>query len=131
MRQIRIMLVDDHAGFLRAADDFLACQPDLQVVGVARTGPEAVAAVQQMSPDLVLLDWNLAGLSGPKVLMLLKETADAPRVIMLTVLHDLPHYRDVARALGADGFVSKADLSESLVPLIHSLFPPAPSEAGV
>lgn len=122
MQSIRILLVDDHAAFLQAAEEFLSSQPGLVVVGQASSGAAALVEVSRANPDLVLLDWNLPELNGLQVLALLKKRAKAPSIVMLT-RHDFPRYREAALAIGADGFVSKTDMDEQLVPLIRRLFP--------
>jgi DNA-binding NarL/FixJ family response regulator len=117
----RILLVDDHAEFLEAAAEALAQEPDIEVVGTATTGEEALREAERLHPDVVLLDWSLPDMSGPKALQALKSRPDGPRVIMLTG-HYQASYRAAAAQLGADGFVSKADFDAQLVDQIRQLF---------
>lgn len=118
---MRILLVDDHAGFLAGLRTVLGEHQDMEIVGQARSGAEAIVEAYRLKPDVVLLDWNLPDLKGLQVLAILKKQPDAPRVVMLTMFQEHSRYRDSALAVGADGFVCKAELAERLLPLLREL----------
>jgi DNA-binding NarL/FixJ family response regulator len=123
-KPIRVLIVDDHLDFLRSANHFLSLQPSLKVVGSVTSGEEALEQIQRLAPNLVLIDWAMPELSGLETTRRIKACKDAPQVVILT-LHDIPQYRKAAQSAGADGFLSKKDWSEQLMPFIQRLFDPS------
>src|SRR5262249_56452557 len=85
----------------------------VEVVGRALDGYQAMEEVARLSPDLVLMDIAMPGLSGLEVTRRLKTWTSGPLVVLLT-LYDTPEYRAAAVAVGADGFVSKADFCNGI-----------------
>ena len=81
------MIVDDHAVVREGLERILAKCADLEVVGSASSGEEALSLAAALEPDLVLLDLSLPGMHGLEVLAALQRTARPPRVVVLTV-HD-------------------------------------------
>jgi DNA-binding NarL/FixJ family response regulator len=105
----RVLIVDDHAAFRESARALLEAE-GFEVVGEAGDGEEAIRAVEQLRPEIVLVDIQLPGLDGFGVAERLAEIADAPMVILISS-------RD-ARAYGARvdeapvrGFLAKRSLS--------------------
>lgn len=121
MSRIRILLVDDNREFLRSAANFLSAHADLEIVGLAVSGKEALRKTSEMNPDLVLMDVAMPEMNGIEATRLIKNQPKAPRVVVLT-LHNNAEYRSAARAAGADGLLSKQELPVKLIPLIHTLF---------
>ena len=121
MSIIRALLVDDYADFIESASQFLSTVPEIQVVGRASSGVEALQAVDRLHPDLVLMDLAMPGMSGLEATRRIKEQAGAPRVVIIT-LYNNQGYRVAALAAGADGFMTKSEFGEDLVTLIHDLF---------
>ncbi len=119
MAKYRILLVDDSPDFLDALAAFLAPEPELQVVGRSLTGPDAVAQVEVLKPDVVLMDLDMPEMDGLQATRLIKVRPGAPRVIIVT-LHDNAEYRAQALAARADGFVVKSELVSELLPLIYA-----------
>ncbi len=123
MPRIRLLLVDDSPEFLEAAANFLSTDPEVEVVGQARSGQDALEQVARTRLDIVLMDLAMPGINGLETTRRIKARPDAPRVIILT-LYDNPSYRSLAQAAGADGFVAKSEFGSQLLPLIHQLCPP-------
>ena len=103
---IRVLLVDDHTLFRSGISALLASQDDIEVVGEAGEGSEALKLVQTLQPDIMLLDLNMPGLSGLEVLKLTLEDNPQQAVIMLTLSEESD---DLLRALqfGAKGYLLK------------------------
>lgn len=117
---LRILLVDDNRRFLEAVRRFLA-RESLEVVGHALSGAAALEQVAALQPDLVLMDMAMPHMDGLEAAWRIKATPNPPRIIMLT-LHDNPAYAAKAKAMGADGFISKSEFGSQLIPLIQLLF---------
>ena len=120
MTPIRIVLVDDNPEFLHAASNFLATDPQLKIVGQARSGREALDQAVALQPHLVVMDLAMPGTNGLEATRQIKTQSDPPYVIILT-LYDNPQYQAEAKRVEADGFVAKSDLGTRLLPLIHRL----------
>lgn len=118
---VRILLVDDSPGFLQAAACFLEAEPDIEIVGRALSGRDALEQVARSKPDLVLMDLAMPEMNGLAATHQIKALPDAPHVIILT-LHDNPEYRAAAQAEQADGFIGKSEFGTQLLPLIHAMF---------
>ena len=103
---IRVLVVDDQSLIRAAVVDILAGSDEIEVVGEAADGAEAIEAIPAIKPDVVLLDLHLPGLSGLEALRLIKQDLPDCLVMMLTVSEDA---QDLAEALrsGADAYVLK------------------------
>jgi DNA-binding NarL/FixJ family response regulator len=111
---IRILLVDDQRLFRQSLKLLLQQDPQIQVVGEAQDGQEAVVLATEMSPDLVLLDVELPSLPGPKAARLIRERLPDVRILMLSVHDEDQRIRECLSA-GAFGYILKdADHREFL-----------------
>jgi CheY-like chemotaxis protein len=113
---IRCLIVDDSARFLEAARVLLEHE-GISVVGVALTSEEAVRRVDQLQPDVMLLDIDLGGESGFELARFLDQRAQctpsnagAPRIILVST-HAKEDFEDLVAASPAVGFLDKAVLS--------------------
>lgn len=107
---VRCLIVDDSDRFLSAARRLLERQGVL-VAGVASSGAEAALRIDELRPDVVLLDIDLGGESGLELAeRLALQTAGAPRIIMIST-HAEQDYRDLIAASPAVGFLAKTTLS--------------------
>ncbi len=112
MDKIRILVVDDHKIVRQGLCSLLELEPDLQVAGEAGTGAEALALLDTLHPDILLLDLRLADLSGVQVCR--QATAKYPQlaVLILTAISSGPEVLECIEA-GAKGYVLKdVDMSE-------------------
>jgi DNA-binding NarL/FixJ family response regulator len=103
---IRIAIADDHPVVREGLAAMLETQPDLEVVGQAETGPEAVALLASREPDVLLLDLEMPELDGVAVLRRLRETKSRTRVIIFTVF-DTDERIIAAVEAGAAGYLLK------------------------
>ena len=118
MQVIRVLVVDDNAGFRRRLEEFLSAEPDIEVVGEAADAQEAMRRVRELKPNVVLMDVRMPGTNGLDATRELKDEMPEVKVIMLSRF-DVEEYREAARARGASGYVVKRDLIEELVPAIR------------
>ncbi len=116
---IRILLVDDHPLMRRGMRDLLAMEDDLQPVGEAGTGEEALRLVDELDPDLILLDLNMPGMDGLETLHRLREAKVDARIILFTVSDDQSHVLEALRQ-GADGYLLKDMDPEQLVEQVRA-----------
>ena len=84
MRRIRVMIVDDVAIVRRLVADALAVDPELQVVGMAANGREALAKIPSLAPDLIVLDYEMPEMDGLETLRELKRSWPRIRVVLFS-----------------------------------------------
>ncbi len=106
MVTIRVLLVDDDALVRAGLRMILSSSDELEVVGEAGDGADAVAAVQTHRPDVVLMDIRMPGMDGIAATAALRRLTAPPHVIVLTTFQADEHVMDALRA-GADGFLLK------------------------
>ncbi|MEV7987579.1 response regulator transcription factor [Micromonospora sp. NPDC085948] len=115
---IRILLVDDERMVCAYLRTILEAAPDVEVVGEAYDGAEAVEAVTRYRPDLVLMDLRMPGVDGLTAIEHLTRASAPPRIIALTTF-DLDEYVLRAMRAGAVGFLLKSTAPEDLVNLVR------------
>ena len=102
----RVLVVDDHALFRRGLQMVLETEPDLQIVGEAGDGAEAVALTQELLPDIVLMDVRMPRRSGIEACRVIKETVPSTRIVMLTISDEEADLYEAIKA-GASGYLLK------------------------
>jgi CheY-like chemotaxis protein len=122
LSKIRVLVVDDSKVFLDLEERWLSQDPRLEIVGRAGSGQEAVAQVGQLNPDVVVMDVTMREMDGLEATQHIKAKADPPRIILLTV-EISTKFKMAAKALNVDGYLTKAQLSTKLLPLLLGLFP--------
>ena len=115
---IRILVVDDHPVVRDGLVSMLSTQPDLEVVGEASTGPEAVEAVRVLQPDVILLDLEIPEMDGVEVLQHLRQESQDVRVIVFTAF-DTDERIMAAVQAGAQGYLLKGVPREELFQAIR------------
>ncbi len=103
---IRILIADDHLLLRQGIRNFLALEPDFEIVGEAADGVEAVAQADALLPDVMLLDINMPKMNGIEVAVRLKELGLPVRVLALTI-HDDENYMMKMIQSGAAGYLLK------------------------
>jgi DNA-binding NarL/FixJ family response regulator len=116
---IRVLLVDDQALFREGLETLLSVHKDIQVVGQASNGQEAVEVATRVHPDVVLMDVRMPILDGVRATHLLKQTLPQCRVIVLTTFDDDEYIFDALRT-GAVGYLLKDVASARLVEAIRA-----------
>jgi len=116
-----LLLADDNLHMADALQAVLAQEPDIQVVGVARGGAEAVRLAAELAPDVVVLDRAMPDVDGITAMRQIKKTsADVP-VLILTASTEA-QVAEGALAAGAAGFVAKDAAFEELAIAIRTVF---------
>ncbi|MVW75020.1 two-component system response regulator NarL [Pseudomonas xionganensis] len=113
-----LLLVDDHPMMRRGLRQLLELENDLQVIGEANNGIEALEMVRELRPELILLDNNMPELNGVQTLKRLREQNFPGKVLLFTVSDDEDDVRDAMR-LGADGYLLKDMEPEILIQQIR------------
>jgi DNA-binding NarL/FixJ family response regulator len=119
MAPIRLLIADDHPVVRDGLRAMLATQPDMELVGEAATGIEAVERVRTLRPDVVLMDLQMPDLDGPAAIATLREQAPGARVLVLTTFGT---DADITRAVdaGATGYLLKDAPREQLFGAIRA-----------
>jgi len=116
---ITVVLADDQAMIRRGLRLILGTQPDIQVIGEAADGREAVETARRLGPDLVLLDISMPRLSGIAAARELLADEDPPKVLILTT-YDTDENLDGALRAGVSGFLLKTSPPEQLFGAIRT-----------
>jgi len=117
---VRILIVDDQELFREGLHTLLAIQPDLQVVGEARNGEDALRLAEVLKPDVILMDLRMPVLNGVAATRQLKRTQPEIKVIVLTTFDDDEDVFEGLRA-GAVGYLLKDVASEQVVEAIRAV----------
>jgi len=118
--KFRLLLVDDHTVVREGLERMLAKCGDLEVVGSASSGEEALVLAAELEPDVVLLDLSLPGMHGLDVLSALRSSPRPPRVLVLTVHDDDDIVLKVVRG-GAQGYVLKNATRDEILAAIRKV----------
>ena len=117
---IRVLIADDQALFARMLEALLADDADVEVVGYATNGAEAVEIADAEDPDVILMDISMPMMDGLEATRTLREHGSHARVIMLTE-SDMRADTVRAQRAGADAYVPKTHIASGLRDAIHSV----------
>jgi DNA-binding NarL/FixJ family response regulator len=120
---IRLLLVDDQPAVRRGLGMRLRMEPDIQIVGEASTGKEALTLAQTLFPDVVLMDVEMPDMDGIETTTVLRATVTQSTVVILSIHDDQPT-RARAQAAGAVAFVEKRGRTEELLAAIRQAAQP-------
>lgn len=119
MSSLRVLVTEDHALLREGLRALLSTAPDLEIVGEAEDGREAVEQARKLLPDVILMDLSLPNTNGTEALRLIKHRFPAIKIIALTV-HKTEDYVRATLEAGADGYVLKDDSHQDLLAAIKS-----------
>lgn len=119
-KNITVFLVDDHELIREGIKQLLELGGDIDVVGQASNGEEAIQMILKYRPDVVLLDINMPKMNGIDVLRRLKDLGVKSKIIMLTIHKDREYLLE-AMKIGADGYVLKDSDAEGLLRAIRNV----------
>jgi two-component system NarL family response regulator len=114
VKQARVLIVDDHALFRHGVRSAIERDKELEVVGEATDGGEALAKARQLHPDLILMDISMPHCSGLEAVRAIKRELPTTKVVMLTVHSDKANLLEAVKS-GAEGFLSKNIRAEALL----------------
>lgn len=120
MDKIRVVLADDHPIAREGIKKFLATAPDIDAVGEATDGLEALNLVEQLAPDVLLLDMELPGLKGHEVARKLKEAGSPVRILALSTYDDKQYIFGLLAA-GASGYLTKEEVPDRIVEAVRGV----------
>jgi len=118
--KITVLIADDHRLFAEALEAILSAEPEIEVVGRARNGEEAVAQALELEPDVILMDIAMPVVDGVEATKRIRKEQAGACVLMLTGSNSRT---DVARAreAGAAGYVTKDRIAAQLIQAIREL----------
>lgn len=119
-RNIKIFLADDHTIVRQGLKLILAAQPDIEVVGEAANGREAVELVQKLKPDLVLMDVAMPELNGIEATRRMVEANSRLKILVLSMHKEAVYVREILRA-GARGYILKDAIDTELLSAVRSV----------
>lgn len=119
-KSIRVLVADDHTVVRRGICDYLADEPDIEVVAAAADGTKALAKVDHSRPDVVILDIQMPGLSGIQVTERIKAHHPAIKVLILTAYDNDPYIFSLLRA-GVSGYLLKTAGPDELIQAVRAV----------
>ena len=119
-RRIRLVLTDDHAVVRAGLRALFSAHPDLEVVGEAADGREALELCDRLRPDVLLLDLSMSSFNGIEALRRVRSSFPLTRVLVLS-MHATPEYVRPALKAGATGYVVKGAGLDSLVEAVRAV----------
>jgi two-component system response regulator NreC len=117
---IRVLVADDHSLVRRGVRALLDKEAEIEVIGEADNGREAVDLTEQLQPDLVIMDISMPDLDGILATRQIKDLADAPQVLILSMYANRNLVQQALR-VGADGYLLKRTVSDELLQAIQRI----------
>ena len=121
MPKIKVLLAEDHTIVRKGLTSLLAAEADIEVVGEAEDGQEAVEKVEQLGPDVVLMDNTMPVLNGLEATRQIKKRFPEIKVLVLT-MHTTEEYIQQFLQAGASGYLIKKTAPKELVTAIHAVY---------
>jgi two-component system, NarL family, response regulator NreC len=120
MNKLRILLAEDHETVREGIKLLINSQPDMEVIGEAANGNEAVKQAQKLSPDIILIDISMPELNGLKATKKLKQLIPNTKILTLTRHTDNAYLQQLIQA-GASGYILKQSAPSELIRAIHTV----------
>ncbi|MBK8033684.1 MAG: response regulator transcription factor [Chloroflexi bacterium] len=119
---IRVFIAEDHIVVRSGLRLLINNEPDITVIGKLRTGQEAIAGVEALQPDIVLMDISLPDMNGIEAIRRLKQHPTATWRIVVLTMHPEADYLRLALDAGADGYVVKSVADDQLLDAIRLVY---------
>ena len=120
MEPLRILIADDHPLFRHGIHEFLNLAPDLEVVGEATSGEEAITRAEALHPDVILMDVNMPGVNGIEATRRILHASPHIRILVVTMFEDDGTVFAAMRA-GARGYILKDAEKENILRAIQAV----------
>ncbi|MEJ2706028.1 MAG: response regulator transcription factor [Anaerolineales bacterium] len=120
MTPTRVLLVDDHPVVRAGIRNLLERAPDIKIVGEASDGEEALKMVEELNPDVMLLDMEMPGINGSEVAQQLQKAKSPVRILALSA-HDDKQYIQELLSNGAAGYLIKEEVPEAIVEAVRGV----------
>lgn len=120
LSMIKIMLVDDHELVRTGVRRLLEDNSDLEIVGEACSGEEAISLIKELNPDVVLMDLNMPGIGGLETTKKIKRLTPHIRIIIVTMVDDTMFPQRLLKA-GASGYLTKGAKVDEIMHAIRSV----------
>lgn len=120
MTPIRLVLVDDHQIVRAGLRMLFAAEPDMEIVGEVDNGADAIRMVQELQPDVVIMDVAMPGMNGIEATRRIKEVTPYTAVLALTMHEDEEYFFEMLNA-GASGYIPKRAAPDDLVAAIRAV----------
>lgn len=117
---IKILIAEDHQTVREGIKLLVRSQPDMEVIGEANDGEEAIKLARELGPDLLLMDVSMPGMNGLKATKKLRKTMSELRILILTRHTDDGYLRQLIGA-GANGYVLKQSAPQQLISAIRTV----------
>lgn len=121
MDRTKVLLADDHILFRKGLASIMADREDIEVVGEASNGIEAVHKARELKPDLILMDIRMPGCNGLEATRTIREEMPSTRIVMLTVSDDDEDLFEAIKC-GAQGYLLKSVKPEHLFDMLKGVF---------
>jgi len=121
MKALKVLLVDDHVGFLTAAIRHLHKQPWLEVIGTAHNGLEAMTQAEALHPDVIVMDLSMPEMGGLQATRLIRAQDRQVCIVIASHFDDAEHREHAMRA-GANHFVSKLSYLQDVLTILQHTY---------
>jgi DNA-binding NarL/FixJ family response regulator len=120
MSPIRVLIVDDHTLFRESLRSHLSAHENIEVVGEAGDGMEAISKTMELKPDVILMDFAMPNLNGLQATLQIKQNNPTVKILILTMYETGPHVYQILRA-GASGYILKKAPTKELISAIEAV----------
>ena len=119
-QKVRILLADDHAVVRQGFRMILGQEPDLEVVGEAGNGADAVRLVEEVKADIAVIDISMPGMNGVEATRLIRQNSPECKVLVLSMHRDAVYVRETLRS-GASGYILKDSIDQDLLNAVRAV----------